>query len=941
MNYKDTLNLPHTNFPMRANLAQREPAVLARWEREDIYSALRAARDGKPKYVLHDGPPYANGQIHLGHAVNKVVKDIICKVQLMEGKDVPYVPGWDCHGLPIEAKVEKKHGRAGVKVEPTAFRRLCREFAAGEIEKQKADFKRLGVIGDWNNPYTTMDFAVEAETIRTLGKIIAKGNFRRGEKPVHWCFDCHSALAEAEIEYTDKTSPAVDVAFRFNDQSRARALLGLGEGAEPLDAVIWTTTPWTIPANRGLAFHPDFLYQAVTCAHAGETRLLLLAKDTIESCMQRWGLSDWRVVGEAAPGSRFEKLECRHPLYQRASLCMIGDFVSLDTGTGIVHSAPAYGMDDFIIGSRYGLKVDNPVQGNGVYEKSLPLFGGMHIYKANPQIIDALTKNNMLIFHEDYQHSYPHCWRHKTPTIQRATVQWFIDLTAGELGARTLQKLDQVSWVPHWGEQRMRGMVENRPDWCLSRQRSWGTPITIFYHRETGQPHPRSVELIETIAEHVERGGIEAWFALSAEELLGEEAADYIKANDTVDVWFDSGATHQTILRQREELHFPADMYLEGSDQHRGWFQSALLTSMCINDTPPYRTVLTHGFTVDSHGRKMSKSLGNIIDPQDVINKWGADILRLWIASTDFKGEMSLSEEILSHTADAYRRIRNTLRFLLGNTHDFAPSMAIPPNEMLALDAWMLEQTARLQQEVVREYLGYNYARVYQLIHHFCTVDLGAFYLDVLKDRLYTAATNSRARRSAQTVLRHMAHTLVRLIAPILSFTAEEVWAELSDAHIGSSILFATWMKQPQAANGVLEDKDWKLALKCKNALNRCCEMLRNRDKDGKTFGSLLEVEATLYLNDEALQALAPIGEELRFALLCSGLSLKPLEQAPPDAMRDEEFSDIACVITPSTHQKCERCWHRVPSVGQSANHPAICARCEENLGTGETRRFV
>ena len=924
---------------MRANLAQREPQQLQKWDDTNIYQTIRAGRNGKTKYVLHDGPPYANGQIHIGHAVNKILKDIVSKVQLLEGKDMVYVPGWDCHGLPIEAKVEKTHGKAGLRVDATKFRQLCREFATREIAKQQVDFKRLGVIGDWENPYTTMQFAVEAETIRALGKVIAQGNFRRGEKPVHWCFDCRSALAEAEIEYEDKVSSAIDVAFRFSDQAALLGMLGIQGEQLPIEVVIWTTTAWTIPANRGLTFHPSYLYQAVACTHKGTPRLFVLAQDAIESCMQRWGIEQWRAVGTAQPGSQFEHATCQHPLYDRTALCMVGDFVSLDVGTGIVHAAPAYGSDDFVIGCRYQLPIDNPVQDNGVYRDNLPLFGGQHITKANPHIIEALSQAGALVLAEDYVHSYPHCWRHSTPTIQRATVQWFIDLTAHELGTRALRAIDEVHWVPEWSKQRMSGMLENRPDWCLSRQRSWGTPITVFYHKQTGQPHPRSVEFIETIAQRVEKEGVEAWFSLSADELLGAQAHDYAKSTDTVDVWFDSGVTHQTVLGLREDLQFPADIYLEGSDQHRGWFQSSLLTSMCINGTPPYRTVLTHGFVVDAQGRKMSKSLGNIVAPQDVINQWGADILRLWVSSADFKNEMSISDEILSHIAEAYRRIRNTIRFLLGNTHDFTLDKAIDLDDMVALDRWMMEQTAKLQQEVQSAYLNYNYAKVYQLIYHFCSIDLGSFYLDIIKDRLYTTAADRPPRLSAQTALLHMVHTLVRLIAPILTFTAEEIWQELGAEE--STVMLSTWQPQPQVTAPQSQPVIWDTVLKTKNALNLFCEMMRNQNKEVKAFGSLLDIEATVYLDEEQLQALAPIGDELRFALLCSSVSLQPLTAAPRDALRSESFSGMACTIVPSSFDKCERCWHRTPCVGQSSTHPTLCSRCETNLGAGESRRFV
>ena len=772
MDYKKTLNLPNTGFPMKGNLAQREPERLKKWNDADLYKKIREAFTGRPQFILHDGPPYANGEIHIGHAVNKVLKDIIVKSKTLSGFDAPYVPGWDCHGLPIELMVEKKIGKAGVKVSPAVFRKACREYAAKQVDIQKEAFVRLGILGDWGNPYLTMDFAFEANIVRSLGKITQKGHVVAGAKPVHWCTDCGSALAEAEVEYEDKHSPAIDVRFQVIDENAFMSLCHHApehEGRGALSVVIWTTTPWTLPANQGVALNPDLEYVVVQC----ETERLVVAEALLKDTMLRYGNDIYHVIGYCK-GSAWEYQLLQHPFYDRQVPVVLGDHVTVEAGTGAVHTAPGHGQDDYIVGKKYGLRIDNPVGSDGVFLTNTELFAGEHVFNANAHVLEVLENKGKLVHQQAILHSYPHCWRHKTPIIFRATPQWFISMNKNGLREQALSEVKRVDWIPEWGQARIESMIEGRPDWCISRQRTWGVPITFFIHKETRELHPQTVELIEKVAKRIEEKGIEAWFELEKEELLGIEAADYEKMTDTLDVWFDSGVTHACVLDKREQLRFPADLYLEGSDQHRGWFQSSLLASTAMNDAAPYKAVLTHGFTVDKNGEKMSKSKGNVIPPQSVMKNLGADVLRLWIASTDYRSEMRVSDEILERTSDGYRRLRNTARFLLSSLNDFDPAQdLVATPDLLVLDRWLMDRAYLLQEEVKAAYETYQFQHIYQKVHHFCVLDLGGFYLDIIKDRQYTAKADSLARRSAQTAMYHVIEALTRWLAPIISYTAD------------------------------------------------------------------------------------------------------------------------------------------------------------------------
>ena len=941
--YKHTLNLPQTDFPMKANLAQREPEMLAQWQARGLYEKLRAARAGAPRFVLHDGPPYANGEIHIGHAVNKVLKDIIVKARGLSGFDVPYVPGWDCHGLPIELQVEKKVGKAGVKVDAKHFRKACREYASSQVDKQREDFMRLGVWGDWQRPYLTMDFKFEADIIRSLGRIIENGHLHRGRKPVHWCADCGSALAEAEVEYEDKTSPAIDVRFALDDEqalfTRCR-YVPEHAGHGPLSIVIWTTTPWTLPANRAVAVHPELEYVVVQTPN----ERLVLAEALMKQAMARYGVDDYRVIATCL-GADLEGLKLFHPFYAREVPVIVGDHVTTDTGTGAVHTAPAHGQEDYVVGVRYGLPVDNPVGGDGVFLPGTELFAGEHVFKANDHVVAVLKAKGALVHEEALRHSYPHCWRHKTPLIFRATPQWFISMGQNELRAQALAAIRKVRWMPGWGQARIEGMVQNRPDWCISRQRTWGVPITLFVHKESGALHPRTAELIEQVALRVEHSGVDAWFDLQAAELLGDEAQHYDKVTDTLDVWFDSGVTHACVLDQRAELGgAPADLYLEGSDQHRGWFQSSLLTSVGMRGSAPYRGVLTHGFTVDAQGRKMSKSVGNVVAPQKVVNSLGADILRLWVAATDYRGEMSVSDEILKRTADAYRRLRNTARFLLANLHGFDPARdLLPPERMIELDRWAVEHARRLQTQVIAAYEQYEFHQIYQRVHNFCVVEMGGFYLDIIKDRQYTTRADSAARRSAQTAMYHIAEAMVRWLAPILSFTADEIWRYLPGAR-GESVLLETWHPLP-AMYADTEGADagvdfWGDVIAVREAVGK--ELERLRVAGG--IGSGLDAEVDLYCGRELHDRLLRLDDELRFVLITSSARVHATAAVPDEAVHFTLPSgdELWVTVAPSEHAKCVRCWHRRADVGSRADHPELCGRCVENVaGAGEQRRHA
>jgi isoleucyl-tRNA synthetase len=944
--YKHTINLPQTGFPMKADLAQREPAMVRAWAERDTYGKLRALARGRPRFVLHDGPPYANGVIHIGHAVNKILKDIVVKSRSLDGCDSPYIPGWDCHGLPIELQVEKKHGRPGGKLDARAFRAACRAFAQEQIELQRADFQRLGVLGDWEHPYRTMAPQYEAQQLRAFGRIIANGHLYKGVKPVHWCIECRSALAEAEVEYEERTSPEIDVGFVVRDPAELAERVGLPRGA--LDGltpelVIWTTTPWTLPANQAVTLHAAFRYalletepQGGAEAAPGAPRALILAAELMEGCLKRYGLRAARVLAQF-PGSALEGLKLAHPFQPREVPVILGEHVTLDAGTGAVHTAPGHGQEDFAVGQRYGLPVTNPVGDDGRFLAGTPLVAGLKVEEANPVIIETLAKAGRLLHQGVIEHSYPVCWRHKTPVIFRATPQWFISMEAKGLRESTLRDIRGVEWTPAWGEQRITGMIAGRPDWCISRQRTWGVPIPLFVHKESGALHPRTPELIEAVAARVEAGGIDAWFALEPRELLGEDAGHYDKVRDVMDVWADSGLSFECVGTERPEIAAPVELYLEGSDQHRGWFHSSLLMSEALYARAPYRAVLTHGFAVDEKGRKMSKSVGNVVAPQKVMNSLGADVLRLWVSATDYANEMSVSDEILKRMADSYRRMRNTLRFLLGNLHGFDPARdALPVAELLAFDRWALARAAALQAEVVEAYRRYAFHLIYQKVHNFCSVDLGALYLDVLKDRMYTTPTAGRARRSAQTAMFHIAESMVRWLAPILSFTAEEVWGYLPGTR-AESVFHATWHELPAVPGDAI---DWPALLALRADVARELEKLR----EAGTIGAPLDARVTVYCLPAERQRFAALGDELRFLLITSEAQVREVAAPPPGAVPAVEAArdGVWIEVAPSTDAKCVRCWHRRPDVGSVARHPLLCARCVSNIeGPGEQRKYV
>ncbi|WP_339615905.1 isoleucine--tRNA ligase [uncultured Gilvimarinus sp.] len=930
--YKATLNLPQTSFAMKANLAQREPEMLKAWAKEGLYEQIRAARKGRKSYILHDGPPYANGDIHIGHAVNKILKDIIVKSKTLSGFDAPYVPGWDCHGLPIEHNVEKKHGKAGVKLDVKAFRQKCREYAARQVDGQRKDFMRLGVLGDWHNPYLTMDFKFEADIIRALGKIVDNGHLQRGFKPVYWSVVGGSALAEAEVEYQDKTSFSIDVKFAFADQDAAASAIDDLSGSGPLSVVIWTTTPWTLPANQAVSVNPELDY--VVVAAAGER--LVMAEGLYESVMARAGIEDFTVVGRAK-GAALEGQNLLHPFYERQVPVILGDHVTLDAGTGCVHTAPDHGMDDFVVGRKYDIGTLNYIDDNGLYRDHVPVFAGEHVYKVDEKVIDLLKEKSALFFESKITHSFPHCWRTKTPLIFRATPQWFVSMTKNDLRGQVAKSVEGVQWVPNWGRARIDSMLESSPDWCISRQRTWGVPIALFVHKETGALHPRTDELIEQVALHVEKTGMDAWYDLDAASLLGNEANEYDKVTDTLDVWFDSGVTHYAVLQQRECLSYPADLYLEGSDQHRGWFQSSLKTAMAMNGTAPYKTVLTHGFVVDADGRKMSKSIGNTVAPQKVFNDLGADVLRLWVAATDFSSEMSVSEEILKRTADSYRRIRNTARFILSNLNGFDPATdLVAENELLALDRWVVGRAGQLQQELIQCYDNFQLHQVYQKLHNFCVVELGGFYLDIIKDRQYTTKADSRPRRSAQTALYYLAEAFTRWIAPVLSFTAFEMWQQLPGKP-ESSVFTAEWFALPECIDTRLGDDFWAQVADVKAATNKVLEAKRGEG----VIGGSLSAELTLYCDEQLLSQLALLGDELRFILISSAATLAPLSSAGDDAIATD-VEGLRVAVSKSEQPKCARCWHFRADVGAVAAHPEICQRCADNIdGAGEVRHYA
>ena len=939
--YRSTLNMPDTPFPMRGDLPKREAGWTKEWEDKGIYKKLRDARCGAPKFILHDGPPYANGQIHIGHAANKVLKDMIVKSRQLEGFDALYVPGWDCHGLPIENAIEKLHGRNLPRDEMQA---KSRAFATEQIAQQMVDFKRLGVLGDWDHPYKTMNYANEAAELRALKRVMERGFVYRGLKPVYWCFDCGSSLAEFEIEYADKQSQTLDVMFPTAEPDRLAAAFGLPSLAKPAFIVIWTTTAWTIPANQALNVNPELEYSLVDT----ERGLLIVASALVEKCLARWKL-EGQVVATAV-GRKLDHLQFKHPLadmdkgFDRVSPVFLADYATADDGTGIVHSAPAYGVDDFNSCMNNGMTREDilsPVQGNGVYAPELPLFGGQHIWKATPAIIDALKLAGRLMDTKTITHSYPHCWRHKTPVIYRAAAQWFVRMDEGEgvftkdkapgtLRETALAAIEQTQFYPENGKERLRAMIAGRPDWCISRQRSWGVPLPFFLHVDSGELHPRTMEIIDQAAAMIEEGGIEAWSRVSTEEILGaEEAAQYTKSTDILEVWFDSGSTFWHVMRGTHgEMHHDsgpeADLYLEGHDQHRGWFHSSLLLASAIYGRAPYRGLVTHGFTVDGQGKKMSKSLGNTVAPQDVSSKLGAEIIRLWVASTDYSGDLAIDDKILARVVDAYRRIRNTLRFLLANVSDFDPAQdAVPFEQMLEIDRYALARAHELQTEIIGHYHDYEFHPAVAKLQLYCSEDLGGFYLDVLKDRLYTSAPKSLARRSAQTALWQITHAMLRWMAPFLSFTAEEAWKIFGD----SETIFLEKFSDLPAGDAALLAK-WARIREIRDLVNKDIEAVRTTGQ----VGSSLQAEVTLAAEPEDLALLQSLGDDLKFVLITSAAQ----------AVAAESGAALQSTVAPSAHEKCERCWHYREDVGVNPAHPTLCGRCDSNLhGAGEDRKIA
>ncbi|MBI2397545.1 MAG: isoleucine--tRNA ligase [Xanthomonadales bacterium] len=954
IDYKSTIHLPDTKFAMKGDLPTREPLALAAWDASNLHARLQAHTAARPSYVLHDGPPYANGQIHIGHAVNKTLKDIVVKGKLLSGFRSPYVPGWDCHGLPIEHAVEKDIGKVGVKVDARTFRVKCREYASKQIDSQREDFKRLGVLGYWDQPYRTMDFKFEADILRALAKIVANGHLARGAKPVHWCFDCGSALAEAEIEYADKVSPAIDVAYDAIDGDGLAAKFGVQRGDAIVAVPIWTTTPWTLPASMAVTLNAGFDYVLVEGpARAGRRVLLVLAEALAADVLKRSGVEALAVLGRSS-GAELEGFKLQHPFLSRQVLLILGEHVTADAGTGAVHTAPGHGQEDFAVGQKYGLEVVNPVGGNGVFVTGTEFVEGQFVWKANDTIIELLRERGVLLASGKLEHSYPHCWRHKTPVAFRATPQWFIAMDQANLRQQALAAIKQVQWLPDWGEERITGMIANRPDWCISRQRTWGVPIALFIDRETQEPHPDSVALIGKVAEVVERDGADAWYELDAASLLGADAARYEKVTDILDVWFDSGVTHAGVLDARAELNGErvGTMYLEGSDQHRGWFHSSLLTAVAMHGHAPYTTVLTHGFTVDAQGRKMSKSLGNVVAPQKVISTLGADVLRLWVASTDYRNEMTCGDEILKRVGDSYRRIRNTARFLLGNLHGFNPdSDRVPVAQMLLLDRWAMQQARRVLKLAQRVFGPdarapsdhspdlCEFAALVQELMRFCTVDMGAAYLDMTKDRLYTMQQAAPARRSAQTAMHAALEVLVRALAPIASFTAEEIWAHMPGRD-HDSVFFSTFAEiEPLFAGLTLAAEESALIADLaalRGAALKRIEELRN----DKQLGGSLEAEVDVYLDAASIARIGDCRGELRFFFITSEVRVHALDAAPADAIV-ATFGSVPAkvVVTPTTAGKCVRCWHHRSDVGSEPDHPELCGRCVTNVaGKGEQR---
>jgi len=921
INYRDTLNLPQTELSMKAGLPKKEPEILDFWNDIGLYEKIRQQNLNNKKFILHDGPPYANGAIHLGHSVNKILKDITIKSKTLQGLDAPYVPGWDCHGLPIELNVEKKHGKRSELVQnKKMFQEACKEYALTQIESQKKDFIRLGVLGEWDNPYKSLDSSFEANAVRALGKIYEAGHIEKGEKPVHWCQDCGSALAEAEVEYQDKTSKSIDVAFKANEQSLKKLNEVFATNiVDGISFVIWTTTPWTIPSNVAVCINPELDYALIKL----DGEHLVIAEAMIELCMERWGTTS-ELVSKTL-GKNLVDISLIHPFIERNSELLHGDHVTTEAGTGCVHTAPAHGLDDYFICKKHGIETFKALNSKGFFKEEFEFIAGLPASKADPLVIEKLNEVKALVNCDDFHHSYPHCWRHKSPLIFTSTAQWFISMNKSGLLNEALQSISGVSWEPSWGEQRIEGMLTDRPDWCISRQRNWGVPITLIVHKESGTIHPNQSELFKQFANLIEENGISSWESLDLNEFI-DDGDSYIKITDSLDVWFDSGVTHFAVSEQRFEEGIVADLYLEGSDQHRGWFQSSLLTSIAMNGRAPYKAVLTHGFVVDENGRKQSKSLGNVVSPQKVWDSLGADILRLWVASADFRSEMVASDEILKRVSDQYRRIRNTFRFILGNLNDFDESKKIVFEDQIELDKWIVLETSKLQEDVLKLYESYSYHNVVQKIHNFCVNELGGIYLDIVKDRLYTCKDSSHARQSCQTSLNYVLNTMVRLTAPILSFTSEEIWqTHPSLKGQNESIFLSKYFESKQEGECVISSSDWARIFEIKDIVNQSIERLRNENKLKGSLDSNVIISA----NEEDKSILDKLGPELHFVFISSQASVI-------------DGDTLSIQIDQMSDEKCTRCWHRDSTVGESKVHPEICSRCEENIDqSGESRSFV
>ena len=921
INYRDTLNLPQTELSMKAGLPKKEPEILDFWDDIGLYEKIRQQNLNNKKFILHDGPPYANGAIHLGHSVNKILKDITIKSKTLQGLDAPYVPGWDCHGLPIELNVEKKHGKRSELVQnKKMFQEACKEYALTQIESQKKDFIRLGVLGEWDNPYKSLDSSFEANAVRALGRIYEAGHIEKGEKPVHWCQDCGSALAEAEVEYQDKTSKSIDVAFKANEQSLKKLNEVFATNiVDGISFVIWTTTPWTIPSNVAVCINPELDYALIKL----DGEYLVIAEAMIELCMERWGTTS-ELVSKTL-GKNLVDISLIHPFIERNSELLHGDHVTTEAGTGCVHTAPAHGLDDYFICKKHGIETFKALNSKGFFKEEFEFIAGLPASKADPLVIEKLNEVKALVNCEDFHHSYPHCWRHRSPLIFTSTAQWFISMNKSGLLNEALQSISGVSWEPSWGEQRIEGMLTDRPDWCISRQRNWGVPITLVVHKESGAIHPNQSELFKQFANLIEENGISSWESLDLNEFI-DDGDSYIKITDSLDVWFDSGVTHFAVSEQRFEEGIVADLYLEGSDQHRGWFQSSLLTSIAMNGRAPYKAVLTHGFVVDENGRKQSKSLGNVVSPQKVWDSLGADILRLWVASADFRSEMVASDEILKRVSDQYRRIRNTFRFILGNLNDFDESKKIVFEDQIELDKWIVLETSKLQEDVLQLYESYSYHNVVQKIHNFCVNELGGIYLDIVKDRLYTCKDSSHARQSCQTSLNYVLNTMVRLTAPILSFTSEEIWqTHPSLKGQNESIFLSKYFESKQEGECVISSSDWARIFEIKDIVNQSIERLRNENKLKGSLDSNVIISA----NEEDKSILDKLGSELHFVFISSQASVI-------------DGDTLSIQIDQMSDNKCTRCWHRDSTVGESKDHPEICSRCEENIDqSGESRSFV